>query len=296
MKIRVPATSANLGPGFDTLGMAFNLYNTVEMEFCQSGLIIEVEGLGEEAIPTDESNIVYQSAQKVFHLAQKPMDGLYMKLTNEIPLSRGLGSSAAAIVGGIVAANQLCEGALDLQTLLQIATDMEGHPDNVVPAMLGGFTIAGMEQGGVRYVRLDPLTVLKAVVAVPEFTLSTHKSRTVLPSQISFQDAVFNVSRTAFLVAALSLGHLELLGMAMEDRLHQPFRCDLIPGMEDVWRAAKGAGALSAALSGAGPSLIAFATTYVDEIGQAMKNAFLGHGIQSEILVLSPDRTGAVMV
>ncbi|HBS58319.1 MAG TPA: homoserine kinase, partial [Firmicutes bacterium] len=145
MKIRVPATSANLGPGFDTLGMAFNLYNTVEMEFRQSGLLIEVEGLGKETIPTDESNIIYQSAQKVFRMAGKQVNGLYLKLTNEIPLSRGLGSSAAAIVGGVVAANHLSEGELDLQTLLQIASDIEGHPDNVVPAMLGGFTIAGMD-------------------------------------------------------------------------------------------------------------------------------------------------------
>lgn len=296
MKIRVPATSANLGPGFDTLGMAFNLYNTVEMEFRQSGLTIEVEGLGKETIPKDESNIVYRSAQEVFRLARKPVDGLYLKLSNDIPTSRGLGSSAAAIVGGIVAANQLCEGALNLQTLLQIATDIEGHPDNVIPAMLGGFTIAAMEQGSVRYVRLDPLTGLKAVIAVPDFILPTQKSRGVLPRHISLEDAVFNVSRTAFLVAALSMGHLELLGMAMEDRLHQPYRCNLIPGMEDVWQAAKEAGALSAALSGAGPCLLAFATTRTEEIGQAMKDAFLGHGIRSEILVLSPDRAGAIVV
>lgn len=296
MKIRVPATSANLGPGFDTLGMALELYNTVEMEFRPSGLTIEVEGLGKGTIPTDERNIIYQSAQKVFQLANRPVNGLYMKLTNAIPLSRGLGSSAAAIVGGIVAANQLCEGMLDLQTLLQIATDMEGHPDNVVPAMLGGFTIAGLEQGKVRYVRLDPLTSLKAVVAVPEFTLATHKSRGVLPSHISLQDAVFNVSRTAFLVAALGLGHISLLGMAMDDRLHQPYRCSLVPGMEDVWQAAKQAGALSAALSGAGPSLLAFATTSAEEIGQAMQQAFREHGICSDILILSPDRTGAIVV
>lgn len=296
MKIRIPATSANLGPGFDTLGLALSLYNTVEMEFRHSGLKIEVEGLGKDTIPKGESNIVYRSAQKVFQMAGKQVDGLYLKLTNEIPLSRGLGSSAAAIVGGIVAANQLCDGALDLQTLLQIATDIEGHPDNVVPALLGGFTIAGMEQGEVRYVRLEPLSGLKAVVAVPEFTLSTHKSRGVLPTHVSLQDAVFNVSRTAFLVAALSLGHIQLLGMAMEDRLHQPYRCDLVPGMEAVWQAAKNAGALSAALSGAGPCLIAFASQHTDEIGQAMQKAFLAHGIKSEIVVLSPDRTGAITI
>lgn len=296
MKIRVPATSANLGPGFDTLGMAFDLYNTVEMEFRQSGLLIEVEGLGKEVIPTDESNIIYQSAQKVFRLAGKQVSGLYLKLTNEIPLSRGLGSSAAAIVGGVVAANHLSEADLNLQTLLQIASDIEGHPDNVVPAMLGGFTIAGMEQGNVRYVRLDPLAKLKAVVAVPAFTLATHKSRRVLPSQVPLQDAVFNISRTAFLVTALSLGHLQLLGMAMEDKLHQPYRCKLIPGMEEVWQAAKDAGALSAALSGAGPCVIAFTVNNTTQVGEAMQRAFLKHNIQSDILVLSPDCSGAIMV
>jgi homoserine kinase len=296
MKIRVPATSANLGPGFDTLGMAFNLYNTVEMEFRPSGLQIEVEGLGSDAIPTDESNIIYQSAKQVFEYAGKSVPGLYMKLVNEIPLSRGLGSSAAAIVGGIVAANRLCNDALDVSTLLQIATDIEGHPDNVAPALLGGFTIAGMEQGKVRYVRLDPLSGLKAVVAVPAFTLSTHKSRGVLPRTVALEDAVFNVSRTAFLVAALCLGHTDLLNMAMEDRLHQPYRCTLVPGMEDVWKAAREAGALSAALSGAGPCLIAFATTRTTEIGKAMQDAFALHGIECDIVILSPDRAGAIAV
>jgi homoserine kinase len=296
MKVRVPATSANLGPGFDTLGMAFNLYNTVEMEFRDSGLHIEVEGLGKEAIPTDESNVIYQSARKVFELAGIPVPGLYMKLANEIPLSRGLGSSAAAIVGGIVAANHLCNSALDVQTLLQIATDMEGHPDNVAPALFGGFTIAAIDQGKVRCVRMDPPTELRAVVAVPAFTLATHKSRGVLPTTVSFGDAIFNVSRTAFLVAALCTGHTELLSMAMEDRLHQPYRCCLVPGMEDVWQAAKGAGALSAALSGAGPCLIAFAQTNMQEIGQAMQVAFKRHNVESEILVLAPDRAGAIAV
>jgi len=296
MKVRVPATSANLGPGFDTLGMAFNLYNTVEMNFRESGLVIEVEGLGSDIIPADESNIVYQSAMRVFALTGVKVPGLYIKLVNEIPLARGLGSSAAAIVGGIVAANNLCDGALDPETLLQIATDVEGHPDNVAPALLGGFTIAGMDRGKVRSVRLDPMTVLKAVVAVPAFSLSTKKSREVLPASVALQDAVFNVSRTAFLVAALSMGHTELLSMAMEDRLHQPYRCSLIPGMEEVWQAAKDAGAMSAALSGAGPCLLAFAMHNTVEIGQAMQAAFAKHGVQADILVLSPDRSGAVAV
>lgn len=296
MRVRVPATSANLGPGFDTLGMAFNLYNMVEMDFRPSGLVIEVEGLGKEFIPTNETNIVYQSAMRVFKLAGVEVPGLYMKLVNEIPLARGLGSSAAAIVGGVVAANCLCGGVLGVDALLQIATDVEGHPDNVAPALLGGFTIAGMENGKVRSVRLDPLSGLKAVVAVPEFSLSTHKSRGVLPANVSMQDAVFNVSRTAFLVAALCLGHVELLSMAMEDRLHQPYRCSLVPGMEQVWQAAKDAGAMSAALSGAGPCLLAFAMQNTAKIGQAMQATFAQNGVQAEILVLSPDRAGAMVV
>jgi homoserine kinase len=153
-----------------------------------------------------------------------------------------------------------------------------------------------MDQGKVRSVRLDPMTVLKAVVAVPAFTLSTKRSRGVLPASVSLQDAVFNVSRTAFLVAAMCMGHTELLSMAMEDRLHQPYRCSLIPGMEEVWQAAKDAGAMSAALSGAGPCLIAFAMHNTAEIGQAMQDAFAKHGVQADILVLSPDRAGAMAV
>jgi len=287
IKVKVPATTANLGPGFDTLGMALNLYNTIEIEESErNGINIQNFGLGAGILPNNKENVVYQAAEKVFQEVGIYPKNLIIKMTNEIPLCRGLGSSAAAIVGGIVAANQLTGNHLCEKQLLNLATKMEGHPDNVAPALLGGLIISCLEEDDVVYLRLEPPKEIKAVVAIPEFHLSTEKARQALPEKVSFQDAVFNTSRVALLIAALTSGNLEILNFATQDRLHQSYRSFLIPGMEEVFAASKQAGAKAVTISGAGPSLLALATENTEQIANAMQNAFSQHEIKSRVQVM----------
>lgn len=293
IRVQVPATTANLGPGFDCLGMALKLYNYVEMKQLESGLIIEVQGDGVGSIPTDQRNIVYGAAQRVFNKVAYQPSGLKIRLTNHIPTCRGLGSSAAAIVGGVLAANILSGNKLSPKELLEIATEMEGHPDNVAPAMLGGIVVSAVMEGEIQTIKIDPPSKLKTIVAVPDFQLSTKRAREVLPSQVTMQDAVFNVGHVALLVAALCQGQLDKLGYAMEDRLHQSYRSALVPGMKKVLAAAKLAGAKGVVLSGAGPTLIAFADKSMDLIAQVMKDTFRESGVRAKVMVLEPSPVGA---
>ena len=294
--VRVPATTANLGPGFDTLGLALALYNTVEMEEMERGLTIEVTGEGAEFIPCNSRNIVFKSALKVYEHLQIPVPGLKIRLHNGIPIARGLGSSAAAIIGGMVAASQLAGKALTREELLNLGTMVEGHPDNITPALLGGLTISCMENNQVEFIRTELPSALKAVVAIPQFQLTTADARKVLPKQVSLQDAVYNVSRSSLLVAALMSGDLDLLSTAMSDRLHQPYRFRLIPGVEDVFAAGKEAGALAVVISGSGPTIIAFAKDGLRDIGTAMQKAFQQHGIDSRVVETDVCLTGAQLI
>lgn len=294
--VRVPATTANLGPGFDVLGLALNLYNYVEMEFCTEGLIIEVDGEGSSSIPKDETNIVYQAAQKVWEKCNYPCKGVHIKLTNNIPLTRGLGSSAAAITGGIVAANALLGYPLTDEELLQLATGFEGHPDNVAPALLGGLVISIMDGKQVYSHKVAIETDLQIGAVIPHFSLSTKNGRQVLPQQVSREDATFNIGRTAFLVAAFLQGNYDLLQFGMQDRLHQPYRSSLIPGMEAAFQKAREAGARGVTLSGSGPTLVAFCLQNIDHICQEMKSAFTEQGIESSIMKLLPDNEGARVI
>lgn len=295
IRIKIPATTANLGPGFDTLGMALDVYNIVEVKEEEGkDLNIQIIGLGEGILPTNKENIVYQAAEKVFQQVGIYPRNLQIRLTNNIPLSRGLGSSAAAIVGGVVAANLITGNHLSMEELLKIATKIEGHPDNVAPALLGGLVISCMEDDKVVYLRLEPSQQLKAVVAIPEFHLSTQKARQVLPKEIPFQDAVFNTSRVALLIAAIANGNWDMLHYATQDRLHQPYRSSLIPGMEEVFKAGKEAGAKALTISGAGPSLLALATENTEEIAQAMENAFSKHQIKSNVQIMDVCLSGCV--
>lgn len=285
IRIRVPATTANLGPGFDTLGMALDFYNIIEVEE-GNNLNIQITGEGAGILPTTKENIVYQAAEKVFEQVGIYPKNLQIGFTNNIPLSRGLGSSAAAIVGGIVAGNLITGNHLPVKELLKIATSIEGHPDNVAPALLGGLVVSCVEGDDVLYLRLEPPKQLKAIVAIPEFHLSTEKARKALPKEVSFQDAVFNTSRVALLIAAIISEDFEMLHFATQDRLHQPYRSSLIPGMEDVFKASKEAGAKAVTISGAGPSLLALATEDTELISRAMENAFSKHQIKSKVRVM----------
>lgn len=293
IRVQVPATTGNLGPGFDCLGMALELYNTVEMISTSHGLSIEISGEGASDLPRDEKNLVYQAAQRVFNQAGYTPPGLKLRLSNQIPVAKGLGSSTSAIVGGIIAANLLAGGKLSVKEIINLACSIEGHPDNAAPAVLGGIVISVQTDGEVKCIKIQPPQFLKGVVAVPDYSLATKTSREILPVQVSFQDAVFNVARAAFLVAALQQGDMALLGIAMEDRLHQSFRSSLIPGLKKVFAAAKLAGARGVTLSGSGPAVIAFADSNFDLIARVMGDTFRQNGIKSKVLVLKPNPIGA---
>ena len=296
IRVRVPGTSANCGPGFDAIGVACTIYNDLELTLKgEEGLVIEIEGGGAANIPADERNIVLRAIRTILKRAHREdeVKGFHIRMTNHIPLSRGLGSSAAAIVAGLKAANALLGNRFSRRELLQMATNIEGHPDNVAPAIFGGFTISVVTRGRVECFSLMPRMPLKLVVAVPEFPLSTRLARSVLPEQVKMKDAVFNVSRAALLVAALTKGQPRFLRNAFADALHQPYREKLIPGMKDVFRAACRAGALGASLSGAGPCLIAYTLENEEAVGQAMVEAFQEHEIEAHALQLSLDAHGA---
>lgn len=299
VKVRVPGTSANCGPGFDSIGVACTIYNDLELTLLpDEHLEITVEGEGADNIPLNSRNMVWRAIQLLLKRAHRFREypGAAIRMVNRIPLSRGLGSSAAAIVAGLKAANVLLENPFSRRELLQLATDMEGHPDNVAPALLGGFTVSLLHQRRAESFSFLPRLPLKLVVAIPSFHLSTRLARNALPKTVPLADAVFNVSRAALLVGALIKGNIRFLRHAFDDALHQPYRAELIPGMYDVMEAAKKAGALGAAMSGAGPCLMAYTLGEEAAIGDAMVHAFRAHEIEARCLLLDIERRGAHIV
>ncbi len=258
--IRVPASSANLGPGFDTLGLALSLYDEVTVEVTGDDLVIEVEGQGADEVPRNEKHLVVESMRRTFaELGESPA-GLRVQCRNVIPHGRGLGSSAAAIVGGIVAARALAvdgEAHLDDEAALRLANDIEGHPDNVAAALLGGLTIAWTVAGVGKAVRLDASTTV--TVFIPPVAVSTHTARGVLPARVSHADAAANAGRVALLVAALVGGRSDVLLAATEDRLHQDFRAPEMPDSHQFMSLLRAEG-IPAIISGAGPTVLAFDT------------------------------------
>ncbi|MDP2211304.1 MAG: homoserine kinase [Candidatus Aquicultor sp.] len=252
----VPATTANLGPGFDVLGLALNLYNTFTLSEIESGLVVEASGNGAERLSKDENNLAYIAAKRLFDETGHSVGGLRIGIDMGVPLGRGLGSSSTAIVGGLAAANELCGGQLSRQDIFALATEIEGHPDNVGPAIFGGFTICYARQEAVHAVSLKPSNNIKPVVLIPSSMLETKKARSVLPESVAMADAVFNIGRSSILVAALLEGRPDMLRDAMEDRLHQPYRAPLVPGMDLVIEALSSYSDIGVALSGAGPSIL----------------------------------------
>ncbi|MFP4249787.1 MAG: homoserine kinase [Armatimonadota bacterium] len=274
VSVHVPATTANLGPGYDCLGLALGLHNEVTLALADEPGV-EIDGEGAEALPQDRTHLVLGAAQAAADAAGETLPVLALRQMNRIPLARGMGSSSAAIVGGVVAANTLLDLDLTERQMLDIATAVEGHPDNVAPALLGGLTVCcTLESGEVLAERLDVAEGLSCVVAIPDFEVATHDAREALPQTIDHADGVFNLCRVGLIVAALSAGDFDVLGEAMRDRLHQPWRAHLVPGMDDAISAALDAGAHGAALSGSGPTVAAFVSDGGEEVGEAMVNAF----------------------
>lgn len=259
--VRVPATSANLGPGFDTLGLALALYDELTVTATAApGAHVEVEGVGAGEVPTDESNLVVRSIKHTFDHYGLTMPGLALHAHNVIPHGRGLGSSGAAIVSGIMAAKGLLEGVVDIDSdaLLTLATELEGHPDNVAPALFGGLTIAWTTADGPRAKKLIVHRGVSPVVCVPAATMSTALARSLQPASVPHEDAVFNVSRSALLIAAL-IQSPELLLEATEDRLHQGYRASAMPETNALIQVLREHG-LAAVVSGAGPSVLVLAS------------------------------------
>jgi homoserine kinase len=300
--IRVPATTANLGPGFDSLGMALDLWNETIFERCPQGIHIDIQGEGAEGLARNAGNLIAQSALRVFAMSgHLPAPGLVIRCKNDIPLGSGLGSSAAAVLCGLLGGNEMLDEPLDHSQILELATEIEGHPDNVAPGLLGGLVISTTlipTPTDVRppiVARRVDVPCLSVAVVVPAIDLPTRASRAALPVQVAIRDAVFNIGRVALVVEALRSGDLGLLGQVMDDRLHQPYRLKLIPGAESAIRAAKHAGAAAAALSGAGPGIVAFTRDDAAKIADVMVDAFLKAGVHARGWALHVTAQGATV-
>lgn len=252
--VRVPATTANIGPGFDSMGCALALYNYITCEVLPAGKLV-ITGCPEPY--QNEENLAVQGYRAVLSRLGLPNEGLSLNIRAEIPVCRGLGSSAAMIAGGAAAANLLHGASLSSAELLAVTNEIEGHPDNLAPAIYGGLTASLVEDGIPRTVRLPLSPTLRWVAAIPNFELSTHIARAVLPKKVAFTDAVYNASHAAVLAGALGSDDRELIAMALRDRLHQPYREKLIPEYNKVKTAAEQCGAIAFCISGAGPTLLA---------------------------------------
>lgn len=258
--VRVPATTANLGPGFDTLGLALSIYDELTVTALpEQGLEVTVEGVGADEVPRDASNLIVSSIAYVYEQYGQPLPGLRLHAVNGIPHGRGLGSSGAAVVAGIVAARELLDGVVEIThgDLLRIATEIEGHPDNVAPSLFGGLTIAWLDERGPQHKKLIVHRGVAPLVFVPSFTMSTKLARSLQPESVPHQDAIFNVSRSALLIAALTQSP-ELLLAATEDKLHQSYRAAAMPETDALVRMLRAEG-FAAVVSGAGPSVLVLA-------------------------------------
>jgi homoserine kinase len=292
ISVRVPATSANLGPGFDAVGLALSLSMRISLDRAPAPLV-EVHGAGEALIPRGPEHPAYRAALFVAEFMGEPDAHFHLIQENSIPPARGLGGSAAALVGGAVAANDLLGRPMAAPDLLNLVCELDGHPDNAAPALLGGLVIGTLTPEGIKSVRLEPRG-LKAAVAVPDFAVSTTAARRALPESVPHRDAVFNVGRAGLLLGALATGEYHLLRVAMQDRLHQTYRSHLIPGLEDVIEAAHASGAYGASLSGSGPTVMAFSPVdRADEVARAMQAAFQERGVRAEAWALDIDLAGA---
>lgn len=295
--IQIPATSANMGPGFDCIGVALQLYNHLWAEEIPEGLEIQIKRKQEIEIPTDESNLIYQTMRYFYEQKGLPMPGVRLIQEDYIPMVRGLGSSAACIVGGLMAANELAGRPCDKKELAEMAAALEGHPDNAVPAFFGGMVVGAMKENDLKHVCLQLPNDLIFAIMVPDFPVSTEKARGVLPTEYTRRDVVFNVSRAALLVASLMSGKYENLEMAMDDKIHQPYRKVLIPGMEEIFTAAKEAGAVACYLSGAGSTLMAVVTKEkAEEFRNQMSACFEKLPDHWELTLLEPDPEGVKAV
>ncbi|MCI5892450.1 MAG: homoserine kinase [Clostridiales bacterium] len=298
VKVRVPATSANIGPGFDSMGIALGLYNYVTVEETDTGrLVIDILDSSKKFLPDNKDNLIYKSMKRVFDMVGYTPKGLKLTLENNIMITRGLGSSSAGIVGGIVAANKLSGNKLSVNEMLKLAADIEGHPDNVTPALVGGFTVNVQTKYAIRYVKTDLSTDdLRFAALVPDFFLRTKRSRGVLPKSVPLRDAVYNTGHSALLTASLMSGKYENIRTAVGDKLHQNYRKRLIPNMDSLFRLCYDNNALGVYLSGAGPTIIAIIRADNKMFGCNISRILTGRLKDWKLHILKPDNDGACII
>ncbi|MUL40061.1 homoserine kinase [Streptomonospora sp. PA3] len=296
--VRTPATSANLGPGFDALGLALGLYDEADVRITGDGrVVVDIEGEGAGEVPLDASHLVVRAMRATFEAAGEPLPGLHLRCTNRIPHGRGLGSSAAAIVTGVIAATALLSGGgpaagrLDRDRVFRLAADIEGHPDNVAPCVYGGFTVAWRGAGGWRATGVAPSPRLRPVVCIPRERLSTEQARGLLPPTVPHADAAFTAGRAALLVAAVS-GHPELLLEATEDRLHEDYRRPAMPESLRIARELREHEGLAAVVSGAGPTVLVLADAGARGRAQNPPDAGDDAQISADLVDSIRERTG----
>ena len=294
VKIIVPATTANLGAGFDCIGAALSLYNEFTFTPSSTGLKITVMGEEKERVSTDKNNLLYQSFAYLYQQIDRAIPGVEIEIKLGVPLARGLGSSATAIVGGLLGANYLAGNPLSQAEIQELAIALEGHPDNVVPALLGNCQLSVGEMGNWQICPIPWHQEIIPVVAIPDFELSTEEARSVLPTEIIRSDAIFNISRMGLLVRGLETNNGDWLATSLEDKLHQPYRQKLIRGYQEVKKAAIAQGAYGMVISGAGPTLLALTNlSQVNNVVTAMKTAWVNIGVSAEVQSLKIDTQGA---
>ena len=307
--VKVPATTANIGPGFDCLGMALPLYNTITIEetvLPGTGVEINVmsdsdsvDQLSLDQVPTDENSIVYKAVELLYNsIGQNPSE-LKINIQSNIPVARGLGSSSAVIVGALVAANELLGHPADEVALLTIASEIEGHPDNITPAIVGGLVISSQEEdGSVVYSKLNWPEEWKITVCVPDFELSTGIARSVLPEEVPMKDAIFNAKRMAMFVDAVNKKDSNLMRLALQDKLHQPYRMKLVPGFDSIMENLRHFdNVLGVVLSGAGSSILVISEkNNVDKIYDVVRETWANQNIKCTIKTLSVENSGAQII
>lgn len=297
-RIRVPASTSNLGPGFDSQGIALSLYLTIDVAPADDSLTrfsFSGEGAGELASAA-ENNLIYTAMNYAADREGVELPAGRLQVTNEIPLARGLGSSAAAIIAGFSAFEVLAGVSLSEEKLLEYATAMEHHSDNVAAALLGSFVVSCVtETGRVLAARLGWQDEVRAIVVVPNFKVRTEDARRVVPTQLSREDAVFNIQRAALFVAALAERRYDLIAEAMRDRLHQPYRAPLVPGLEEILKLEDVRGLIGVALSGSGPTVFALATSNFEEVARRLSRCFEARGIDSQWRIVEVEKAGRVV-
>ena len=301
VRVKAPATTANMGPGYDCLGMALDVWNTIEIEVLDSGEpVVEVTGEGAGELGTGRDNLVYRSMEFLFQDAEQEMPLVRIRCDNAIPLARGMGSSAAAIAGGLVAANAICSQDYTPNDLLEMAATIEGHPDNVAAAVLGGMQLVisdKTEEGSRLYtVPINVPPELHAVVFVPQVRIATEDARAVLPEKVTMADAVHNMGRVGLLVASMATNHLEYLAIATQDLLHQPYRQPLFPAMKVIFKAALDAGALGVFLSGSGSTVLALTQGREMTVAYEMAEAARQASVEGNVSVTQPTVRGAHLI